>query len=148
MGTKKPSLRSMLQNQAGHPVSVRISITVSTYPDSQTLGTQAFNLYIGYPQPYPTDAMSMDPDTYILHGSGQQNMLLIQPHNRLVYYSQTQATSLVTNVWGGSGVTPYAANNPDDNITFDPSLPGNNFWNSNHSVDCYQPLLHASPFGN
>lgn len=74
-------------------------------------------------------------------------MSLTEPHHGMIHYHQSQATFLMTNTWGGNGVSPYAANMPDDGITLDPSLRANDFWNR-HALEFNQPIFQAGPWGN
>ena len=103
---------------------------------------------MGYPQHQPTNPMAIEPNSHLLLGSEQHNMLPVQPGHGLFHYSQSQATSLATSVWGSSGTSSYAANRLDGGLTLDPALRENNFSSSTQSQRCYQQLPQASAFGN
>ena len=91
--------------------------------------------------------MAIEPNNPPLPDSAWHDMSLADPHHGRVHYSQSRATLSVTNFWGNPGVSPYAANTPNDGIILDPSLCGNDFWNR-QAMDFNQQILHAGPWGN
>lgn len=91
--------------------------------------------------------MAIEPSNPPLPDRARHDMSLADPHHGMVHYGQSQATYLVTNSWGGHGVSPYAANTANDGIILDPTLRGNDFW-SRQAMKSNQQMLQAASWGN